>query len=106
MLCAVGASAGASTGVAVAVALVAVELLFAACAAPSASLSPAPSATTPSRTRHLGLPPVDWPKILQAVEVKHVTSIVERVTLYRSQLSHQGPHYTGLVSAQLIKTTP
>ncbi len=49
---------------------------------------------------------VDWPKILQAVEVKHVTSIVERVTLYRSQLSHQGPHYTGLVSAQLIKTTP
>ncbi len=49
---------------------------------------------------------VDWPKILQAVEVKHVTSIVARVTLYRSQLSHQGPHYTGLVSAQLIKTTP
>ena len=49
---------------------------------------------------------VDWPKILQSVEVKHVTSIVDRVTLYRSQLSQQGPHYTGLVSAQLIKTTP
>ena len=49
---------------------------------------------------------VDWPKILQAVEVKHVTSIVDRVTLYRSQLSQQGPHYTGLVSAPLIKSTP
>ena len=48
---------------------------------------------------------VDWPKILQAVEVKHVTSVVDRVTLYRSQLSQQGPHYTGLVSAPLIKTT-
>ena len=48
---------------------------------------------------------VDWPKILQAVEVKHVTSIVDRVTLYRSQLSQQGPHYTGLVSAPLIKST-
>jgi 2'-5' RNA ligase len=48
---------------------------------------------------------VDWPKILQAVEVKRVTSVVDRVTLYRSQLSQQGPHYTGLVSAQLIKTT-
>ena len=47
---------------------------------------------------------VDWPKILQAVEVKHVTSVVDRVTLYRSQLSQQGPHYTGLVSAPLIKS--
>ena len=44
---------------------------------------------------------VDWPKILQSVEVKHVTSMVDRVTLYRSQLSQQGPHYTGLVSAPL-----
>jgi RNA 2',3'-cyclic 3'-phosphodiesterase len=49
---------------------------------------------------------VDWPKILQAVEVKHVISVVDRVTLYRSQLSQQGPHYTGLVSAQLIQTAP
>jgi 2'-5' RNA ligase len=49
---------------------------------------------------------IDWPKILQAVEVRHVTSVVDRVTLYRSQLSQQGPHYTGLVSAQLIKTAP
>ena len=47
---------------------------------------------------------VDWPKILQAVEVKHVTSVVDRVTLYRSELSQQGPHYTGLVSAPLIGT--
>ena len=46
---------------------------------------------------------VDWPKILQAVEIKHVTSVVDRVTLYRSQLSQQGPHYTGLVSAPLIR---
>ena len=45
---------------------------------------------------------VDWPKILQSVEVRHVTSVVDRVTLYRSQLSQQGPHYTGLVSAPLI----
>lgn len=45
---------------------------------------------------------VDWPKILKAVEVKHVTSVVDRVTLYRSQLSQFGPNYTGLVSAPLI----
>ena len=48
---------------------------------------------------------VDWPKVLKAVEIKHVTSIVDRVTLYRSQLSQQGPHYTGLVSAPLIRAT-
>ena len=48
---------------------------------------------------------VDWPKILQAVEVKRITSVVDRVTLYRSQLSQQGPHYTGLVCAPLIKTS-
>ena len=46
---------------------------------------------------------IDWPKILKAVEVRHVTSVVDRVTLYRSQLSPQGPHYTGLVSAPLIR---
>lgn len=44
---------------------------------------------------------VDWPHILKAVEVRHVTSIVDRVTLYRSELSQQGPNYTGLVSAPL-----
>jgi len=47
---------------------------------------------------------VDWPKILQTVEVKRVASIVDRVTLYRSELSRGGPHYTGLVSAPLIET--
>ena len=47
---------------------------------------------------------VDWPKILQAVEVKRVSSMVDRVTLYRSELSRGGPHYTGLVSAPLIGT--
>lgn len=48
---------------------------------------------------------VDWPKILQAVEVKRVTSVVDRVTLYRSELSQRGPHYTELVSAPLIGST-
>jgi len=47
---------------------------------------------------------VDWPKLLQAVEVKRITSIVDRVTLYRSELSQRGPNYTGLVSAPLIGT--
>ena len=46
---------------------------------------------------------IDWPKILKAAEVRHVTSVVDRVTLYRSQLSQFGPHYTGLVSAPLRK---
>jgi 2'-5' RNA ligase len=45
---------------------------------------------------------VDWPKVLQAVEVRGVTSRAERVTLYRSELSQRGPHYTGLVSAPLV----
>ena len=45
---------------------------------------------------------VDWPKILQAVEVKRIKTVVDRVTLYRSELSRGGPHYTGLVSAPLI----
>ena len=44
---------------------------------------------------------VDWPKVLKAVEVRGVTSRAERVTLYRSELSQRGPHYTGLVSAAL-----
>lgn len=48
---------------------------------------------------------IDWPKLLQSVEVKGATSIVDRVTLYRSELSQRGPHYTGLVSAPLTGTT-
>lgn len=44
---------------------------------------------------------VDWPKALKAVEVRGVLSRAERVTLYRSELSQRGPHYTGLVSALL-----
>lgn len=47
---------------------------------------------------------VDWPKLLQAVEVKQVRTVVDRVTLYRSQLSQFGPNYTGLVSAPLETT--
>lgn len=47
---------------------------------------------------------VDWPKLLQSVEVKRATSRVDRVTLYRSELSRGGPHYTGLASAPLIGT--
>jgi len=45
---------------------------------------------------------IDWPKLLQGAEVKRTSSIVDRVTLYRSQLSQYGPNYTGLVSAPLI----
>jgi 2'-5' RNA ligase len=45
---------------------------------------------------------IDWPKILQACELRNVTSRIDRVTLYRSQLSQYGPHYTELVSAPLI----
>jgi 2'-5' RNA ligase len=45
---------------------------------------------------------IDWPKILQACEVRNVTSHVDRVTLYRSRLSQYGPNYTELVSALLI----
>lgn len=45
---------------------------------------------------------IDWPKLLQSVEVKRATSLVDRVTLYRSVLSQHGPNYTGLVSAPLI----
>ncbi len=49
---------------------------------------------------------VDWPKLLQAVEVRGVRSVIDRVTLYRSQLTPKGPHYTGLVSARLTPTDP
>jgi 2'-5' RNA ligase len=45
---------------------------------------------------------IDWPKLLQAAEVRHAVSRIERVTLYRSQLSQYGPNYTELVSAPLI----
>lgn len=45
---------------------------------------------------------IDWPKILQACEVRNVTSRIDRVTLYRSKLSQYGPNYTELVSAPLV----
>ena len=48
---------------------------------------------------------IDWPKLLQSVEVKRATSTIDRVTLYRSVLSQHGPNYTDLVSAPLIGTT-
>lgn len=48
---------------------------------------------------------VDWPKLLQSVDVRGARSVVDRVTLYRSQLSRRGPHYTGLVSAPLVWTS-
>lgn len=48
---------------------------------------------------------VDWPKVLQSVEVRGARSMVDRVTLYRSHLSQSGPHYTGLVSAPLVWTS-
>ena len=47
---------------------------------------------------------IDWPKILKACELRNVTSHIDKVTLYRSQLSQYGPHYTELVSAPLIGT--
>jgi 2'-5' RNA ligase len=45
---------------------------------------------------------IDWPKLLQAVEVKRASSAVDRVTLYRSVLSQHGPNYTGLVTSLLL----
>jgi 2'-5' RNA ligase len=45
---------------------------------------------------------LDWPKILKACELRNVTSHVDRVSLYQSQLSQYGPNYTELVSAPLI----
>ncbi len=64
---------------------------------------------------------MDWPKVLQSVEVRGARSPVDRVTLYRSHLSQRpfgqlraapstvegrGPHYTELVSAPLIGRPP
>ena len=45
---------------------------------------------------------IDWPKVLQSAEVKNAVSFIDRVTLYHSQLSQYGPHYTEIVSAALI----
>lgn len=45
---------------------------------------------------------VDWPKLLQACEVRNATSHVDKVSLYQSRLSQHGPHYTELVSAPLV----
>lgn len=45
---------------------------------------------------------VDWPKVLQAGEVRNAVSRVDKVSLYQSRLSPHGPHYTELVSAPLI----
>lgn len=45
---------------------------------------------------------MDWPKVLLQADVRDARSRVDRVTLYQSRLSQQGPHYTGLVSAPLI----
>lgn len=45
---------------------------------------------------------IDWPKILQACELRNVTSRIDRVILYRSKLSQYGPNYTELVSAPLV----
>lgn len=44
---------------------------------------------------------VDWPKLLQSCDVTHAVSRIDRVSLYQSRLSQQGPHYTDLVSAPL-----
>jgi 2'-5' RNA ligase len=45
---------------------------------------------------------VDWPRILQACEVKQVVTRVERVVLFESTLSQQGPHYTELIGSRLV----
>jgi RNA 2',3'-cyclic 3'-phosphodiesterase len=45
---------------------------------------------------------VDWPKVLQACEVRSAISHVDKVSLYQSKLSQFGPNYTELVSAPLI----
>jgi 2'-5' RNA ligase len=47
---------------------------------------------------------VDWPKVLQACEVRSAISHVDEVSLYQSELSQHGPHYTELVSAPLVGT--
>ncbi|HYE85778.1 MAG TPA: RNA 2',3'-cyclic phosphodiesterase [Vicinamibacterales bacterium] len=45
---------------------------------------------------------IDWPKLLQACEVRQAVSHIDRVSLYQSRLSQQGPHYTELVAAPLV----
>ena len=45
---------------------------------------------------------IDWPKVLQACEVRNATSRVEKVSLYQSKLTQFGPNYTELVSAPLV----
>lgn len=45
---------------------------------------------------------IDWPKLLQACEVRNATSHIDKVALYQSKLSQFGPNYTELVSAPLI----
>jgi 2'-5' RNA ligase len=47
---------------------------------------------------------VDWPEILKATDVRGVRSLVDRITLYRSQLSPRGPNYTALIQAPLVGT--
>ena len=44
---------------------------------------------------------IDWPKLLQAQDVRGARTPVDRVTVYRSQLSDRGPNYTELVSTPL-----
>jgi 2'-5' RNA ligase len=46
---------------------------------------------------------IDWTKVLQNVDVRGVTSLVDHVTLYQSRLSAKGPQYTGLVKAPLLR---
>jgi RNA 2',3'-cyclic 3'-phosphodiesterase len=46
---------------------------------------------------------IDWTKVLQSVDVRGVTSLVDHVTLYQSRLSAKGPQYTGLVKAPLLR---
>jgi 2'-5' RNA ligase len=49
---------------------------------------------------------IDWPKVLQACEVRGAISHVDKVSLYQSKLSQFGPNYTELVSAPLIADHP
>lgn len=46
---------------------------------------------------------IDWTKMLEKVDVRGVTSLVDHVTLYQSKLSAKGPQYTGLVKAPLFR---
>jgi RNA 2',3'-cyclic 3'-phosphodiesterase len=49
---------------------------------------------------------IDWPKVLQACEVRSAVSHVDKVSLYQSKLSQFGPNYTELVSTPLIADHP